>query len=75
MPNLTTSADIDAFMAAANDAAARTELGLTALATTTPAAGIATFLATPSSANLRTAMTDEGLERTDAPTERRRMGY
>lgn len=59
MPDLTVSADIDAFMASANDAAARTELGLTALATTTPAAGIATFLATPTSANLRAAVTDE----------------
>jgi hypothetical protein len=59
MPDLTTSPDIDAFLAAANDAAARTELGLGALATITPAAGIATFLATPSSANLRAAVTDE----------------
>lgn len=59
MPDLTTSADIDAFMASANDAAARTELGLTALATTTPGAGVATFLATPSSANLAVAVTGE----------------
>lgn len=59
MPDLTTSADIDAFMASANDAAARTELGLTALATTIPGAGVATFLATPSSANLAAAVTGE----------------
>lgn len=59
MPDLTVSADIDAFMASANNAAARLNLELTALATTTPGAGIATFLATPSSANLRSAMTDE----------------
>lgn len=38
---------------------ARTNLGLGALSTVTPAANIATFLATPSSANLRAAMTDE----------------
>jgi len=46
MPNLTTSADIDAFLAAANDAAARTELGLTTLATTTPGTGVVTALGT-----------------------------
>lgn len=45
MPDLTTSPDIDAFLAAANDAAARTELGLGALAITTPGTGIATALA------------------------------
>lgn len=45
MPDLTVSADIDLFMQAANDAAARTELGLTALATTTPGTGVATALA------------------------------
>lgn len=44
MPDLTTSADIDAFLASANDAAARTELGLTTLATTTPGTGVATAL-------------------------------
>lgn len=37
----------------------RTALGLTSLATTTPGTGVATFLATPSSANLRLAVTDE----------------
>ena len=45
-----------------DDAAAsdqRTTLGLTALATTTPGTGVATFLATPSSANLLAALTDE----------------
>lgn len=45
MPDLTTSADIDAFLAAANDAAARTELGLGALATVTPGTGVAAALA------------------------------
>jgi len=44
MPNLTLAADLDAFLATANDAAARTELGLTALATTTPGTGVATAL-------------------------------
>jgi hypothetical protein len=39
--------------------AARTNLGLSALATTTPGTGVATFLATPSSANLLSALTDE----------------
>jgi hypothetical protein len=37
----------------------RTALGLTTLATTTPAANVATFLETPSSANLAAAVTDE----------------
>lgn len=50
---------MDALLASANDAAARTELGLTALATTTPGTGVATFLATPSSANLAAAVTGE----------------
>lgn len=45
MPDLTVSADIDAFMQAANDAAARMELGLGALATVTPGTGVATALA------------------------------
>ena len=40
-------------------AAHRTALGLTTLATTTPAANVATFLATPTSANLAAAVTDE----------------
>lgn len=40
-------------------ATTRTNLGLTALATTTPGTGIATFLTTPSSANLLAAVTDE----------------
>jgi hypothetical protein len=39
--------------------AARTNLGLSALATTTPGTDVATFLATPSSANLISAVTDE----------------
>jgi hypothetical protein len=43
----------------ADAAAQRTTLGLSDLATTTPGAGITTFLATPSSANLRAAITDE----------------
>lgn len=38
---------------------ARTALGLSTLATTTPGTNVATFLATPSSANLRAAITDE----------------
>ena len=40
-------------------AAHRTALGLTTLATTTPAANVATFLATPTSANLASAVSDE----------------
>ena len=40
-------------------AAHRTALGLTTLATTTPAANVATFLETPTSANLASALTDE----------------
>lgn len=43
----------------ADAATARTTLGLGALATVTPGSGIATFLGTPSSANLIAAMTDE----------------
>jgi hypothetical protein len=38
---------------------ARTSMGLGALATVTPASGVATFLTTPSSANLAAAVTDE----------------
>lgn len=42
------------------DAAAQiATLGLTTLATTTPGTGVATFLTTPSSANLAAAVTDE----------------
>jgi hypothetical protein len=40
-------------------AAHRTALGLSTLATTTPAANVATFLETPISANLAAAVTDE----------------
>ena len=40
-------------------AAHRTALGLTTLATTTPATNITTFLATPTSDNLRAAVTNE----------------
>jgi hypothetical protein len=43
----------------ADAAAQRTTLGLTALATTTPGTNVATFLTTPSSANLAAAVTDE----------------
>lgn len=43
----------------ANAATARTNLGLQALATVTPGTGVATWIATPSSANLRAAVTDE----------------
>jgi hypothetical protein len=38
---------------------ARTSMGLGALATVTPASGVATFLTTPTSANLASAVTDE----------------
>jgi hypothetical protein len=44
MPDVTVSADIDAFMVAVNDAAARGELALTSLAITTPGTGVATAL-------------------------------
>lgn len=44
MPNFTVSADTDAFLQAANDAAARGELALTALAITAPGTGVATAL-------------------------------
>lgn len=40
-------------------AAHRTALGLTTLATTTPGTNVATFLATPTSDNLASALTDE----------------
>ena len=40
-------------------ATARTSMGLGALATVTPASGVATFLTTPTSANLKAAVTDE----------------
>jgi hypothetical protein len=43
----------------ATAAAHRTALGLSTLATTTPAANVATFLATPTSANLAAAVTGE----------------
>lgn len=43
----------------ADASAQRTTLGLTSLAITTPGTGVATFLATPSSANLAIAVTDE----------------
>lgn len=43
----------------ASVATARTNLGLTSLSTTTPGAGIATWLSTPSSANLAAALTDK----------------
>jgi hypothetical protein len=45
MPDLTCSTDIDAFMQAANDAAARLELALTALATATPGTDVTTAIA------------------------------
>lgn len=45
MADLTLTADLDALLASANNAAARTNLGLTALATTTPGTGVATALA------------------------------
>ncbi len=40
-------------------ATARTNLGITSIASVTSGAGVETFLATPSSANLATAVTDE----------------
>lgn len=43
----------------ADATAQRATLGLTALATTSPGTGVATFLATPTSANLAAALTDE----------------
>jgi hypothetical protein len=46
-------------IAALTPSQARTVMELTALATTTPAANVATFLATPTSANLAAAVTDE----------------
>jgi hypothetical protein len=46
-------------IAALSGSDARTVLGLSTLATTTPAANVATFLATPSSANLAAAVTGE----------------
>jgi hypothetical protein len=45
MPDLTVSVDVDAFLAAANDAAARGELALTSLALVTPGTGVNTALA------------------------------
>jgi hypothetical protein len=45
MPDVTVSADIDAFMVAANDAAARGELALTSIALVTPGTGVNTALA------------------------------
>lgn len=44
-----------------NAATARTNLGLTLLATTTPGTGVATFLGTPTIANLNTAVSDADL--------------
>ena len=46
-------------IAALSGSDARTVLGLSTLATTTPAANVATFLATPTSANLAAAVTGE----------------
>ena len=46
-------------IAALSGSDARTVLGLTTLATTTPAANVATFLESPTSANLAAAVTDE----------------
>lgn len=57
MADLTVSANVDSLLACANNAAMLTTLGITTLGTTTPAAGVATFLATPTGANLATALT------------------
>jgi hypothetical protein len=46
-------------IAALSGSDARSVLGLSTLATTTPAANVATFLETPTSANLAAAVTDE----------------
>jgi hypothetical protein len=54
-----TSGGTDTKLCAANAAAWATAYGFGALTTTTPGAGIATFLTTPSSANLASALTDE----------------
>lgn len=59
MPNLVTSTLIDDFMEAADASEARSTLELGALATVVPGSGIATFLTTPSSANLAAAVTGE----------------
>jgi hypothetical protein len=45
MPDVTVSADIDAFLVAANDAAARGELAITSIALVTPGTGVNTALA------------------------------
>lgn len=45
MPDLTLSADMDTLLTSADYAAARTALGLTAMATTAPGTGVATALA------------------------------
>ena len=57
MSDLTVSANVDTLLSAADNAAMRTALGLTALATTTPGTNVATFLATPTGANLASALT------------------
>jgi len=59
MADIVTSANVQTLMQAADFSTFRTSLGLTALSTTTPGSGIATFLATPSSANLAAAVTGE----------------
>lgn len=59
MADLTVSANVDTLLQAASFAAFRTSLSLTTLATTTPGTGVATMLATFSSANIATACTDE----------------
>src|SRR6185369_1169455 len=59
MPTYTTTADLSALIQAANYAAVRTQLGLSTLATTTPGANVETMLSTFSSANIKSACTDE----------------
>lgn len=59
MSDITVSANVQTMLSAADYAGVRTALSLTALATTTPGTGVATFLTTPSSANLAAAVTGE----------------
>lgn len=59
MADITVSSAIHTFMQSADQSAMRTNAGVTSIATVTAGAGVETFLATPSSANLASAITDE----------------